>query len=58
MKKVRWPLPEEAKKNAQESVPTTLPTIRGKDLYELAKHKTKDEQELTYLKEKLMAVRI
>lgn len=58
MKKVRWPLPEEAKKNAQESVPAKLPLIRSKDLYTIAKQKFKDEEELAYLKEKLMAAHI
>ncbi len=58
MKKVRWPLPEEAKKNAQESVPAKLPLIKSKDLYTIAKQKFKDEEELAYLKEKLMAAHI
>lgn len=58
MKKVRWPLLEQAKKNAQESVPAKLPLIRSKDLYTIAKQKFKDEEELAYLKEKLMAAHI
>jgi hypothetical protein len=58
MKRVRWPLPEDAKKIALASVPKTLPTVNGKDLYQLAKQKRKDDREMEHLQERLMTTYI
>lgn len=58
MKKVRWPLPEEAQKNAEVSVPADLQsiTLHDKDLYTLVKSLAKDEKELQLLRSRLISI--